>query len=161
MFPKKPTKYVSVDEAVRKLRHYCGYQERSHQEARYKLLHLGMRGDDVEDIMALLIQEGYLDEERYARSFARGKLRNNGWGINKIIQALKQKKISDYNLRMAREEIANEEYDAILYQLLLKKKARLTGQSTLEMRQKLFKYAYAKGFETTTINKQLTQILDN
>ena len=67
-----------------KIRKYCDYQERCHQEVRYQLIKLGARGDILEKIIGQLVEEGFLDEERFARAFARGKFRNNLWGRQKI-----------------------------------------------------------------------------
>jgi regulatory protein len=72
--------YVSKEDALKKLQRYCAYQDRCHQEARRKLLDLGIYGDDLEEIISELISDNFLNEERFARSFARGKFRIKGWG---------------------------------------------------------------------------------
>ena len=73
-------KYVSLDKALQKLQRYCAYQDRCHQEVRAKLLSLGVYGDEMEEIIVSLIEDKFLDEERFARSFARGKFRLKQWG---------------------------------------------------------------------------------
>lgn len=161
MFQKKSHKYLSVDQALEKLRHYCAFQERCHQEVRYKLVNLGIRGDDLEDIIATLVEESYLDEERYARSYARGKLRMNGWGLRKIQQALKQKKISAYNLVKAEEELDIPEYREILVRILTKKIQLLPDQDPYVVRQKLYTFGAARGFESSILNDVLNELLSS
>ena len=113
-------KYISKDDALSKLQRYCAYQDRCHQEVRSKLLDLGIYGDDLEEIISDLISENFLNEERYARSYARGKFRIKRWGRMRIQQELKQRKISAYCLRKAMEEIEEEEYEQTLRTILEK-----------------------------------------
>ncbi len=116
------SKYLTKEEALSKLQRYCAYQDRCHKEVRSKLLDLGVRGYDVEDVMASLIEENFLNEERYARSFVRGKFRMKQWGRRKIQQELKMKNISAYCLKKGFEEIEEEEYWQTLMGVLEKKK---------------------------------------
>ena len=90
-YPKK--KYLSKEDALKKLQRYCAYQDRCHQEVRSKLLDLGIYGHDLEEVIVALIEDNFLNEERFARSFTRGKLRIKHWGRNKILQELKKKNI--------------------------------------------------------------------
>lgn len=149
---QKPTKYLSKQEALSQLRRYCAYQERCHQDVRYKLLNLGIRGDDLEAIIGQLIEEQFLDEERFARSFARGKFRHKQWGKHKIILELTKRSISDYLKQKALEEIEPEEYRAVLMGLIQKKEATLSDKITpAEKSLKLFKFAYQRGYEPDLI----------
>ena len=75
---------ISPEKAMQKLKHYCGYQERSHLEVKQKLYSLGLMKKEVEELISRLIEEGYLNEERFAIHFASGKLRIKGWGRQKI-----------------------------------------------------------------------------
>ena len=127
---------------------------------RYKLIDLGIRGDDLEEIIAKLVEEEYLDEERFARSFARGKLRNNGWGKHKILQALRQKKISEYNLKKALEELDVDEYRLVLTTLLKKKIKSLQADNPYVVRQKLYRFGSARGFESSLLNEVLNEVFD-
>ena len=101
-----------------KLRRYCDYQDRCHQEVRRKLLSLQVYGDDLEEALAILIEEDLLNEERYARNFARGRHRIKGWGRHRIRRELKVRQISDYCIRKAMEEIDDDDYRQHLLQLL-------------------------------------------
>ena len=122
---KKAKKYISQEDALAKLQRYCAYQDRCHQEVRTKLLNLGIYGDDLEEIMADLISENFLNEERYARSFARGKFRMKKWGRNRIRQELKMRNISAYCLRKAMTEIEEEDYLKTLKEVISKKDSLL------------------------------------
>ena len=141
----------SKEIALNKLKHYCAYRDRSHREVRTKLLKLEVYGDDLEEIMNELIKEKYLDELRYACSFARGKFRMKKWGRNKIKQHLKQHEISDYCLRKAMKEIDEEEYLSVLEELIEKKKLDYADTNTFKQNQKVIKYCISRGFEMQLI----------
>ena len=97
MFKKKePIKITDPHLALVKMQGWCSYQERSQQEARDKLYELGMWTDAVENIISQLIQDNFLNEERFAMTFAHGKFAIKKWGRIKIKQELKQKRVSDY-----------------------------------------------------------------
>ena len=83
-------KQLSKEQALQKLKHYCGYQDRSHSEVKEKLYSLGVWKKDHDEIMAALIEENYLNEERFALAFAGGKFRMKKWGRVKIKYELKQ-----------------------------------------------------------------------
>ena len=84
----------SLETYWQKIKHYCAYQERCHGEVRNKLYSFDLKKKNVEDIIARLIEEDYLNEERFALAFARGKFRMKRWGKEKIFFALKQKHFS-------------------------------------------------------------------
>src|ERR1700759_3068685 len=101
---------LSPEQALQKLRHYCGYQERSHQEVREKLYSFGLRKPDVENAIATLIGEDQLNEERFAIQFAGGHFRLKHWGRVKIQYELKQKRVSDYCIKKALAAIDETDY---------------------------------------------------
>lgn len=145
-------------EGLELLRQYCNYQERCHQEVRSKGLKLGFRGDDLEELISAMITEGLLDEERYARSLARGKFRNNQWGKVKIIQALKMHNIPEYCIRKALTEIDESEYRQTLLKLAeLKNESLPGGLSDYEKKQKVISYLMQKGYEFEAIELALGQ----
>lgn len=148
---KKQNKYISQDEALAKLQKYCAYQDRCHQEVRSKLLDLGVYGDALEEIIAELIQDNFLNEERFARSYARGKFRIRQWGRNKIKQELKFRRISDYCLRKAMEEITEEDYEQTLEGLIEKKWREVREKDAFKKRAKIANYLVQKGYETPLI----------
>lgn len=146
------------DIALQKLRKYCAYQERCHQEVRSKLISLKVYGDDLEEIIAELISENFLNEERFARTFARGKFRMKMWGRNKIKQHLKIKRVSAYCLKKAMEEIEEEEYIETLQSILRKKIDRHDNLKPIIARDKAIQYAISRGFETSIVYDQIRLI---
>lgn len=152
------SKRVGKTTALEKLQKYCAYQDRCHQEVRWKLLELGMYGDDLEEIIADLIMENFLNEERFARSYARGKFRMKGWGKMKITRELKQRQVSAYCIKKGLSEIDNEIYEQKLHQLLEKKNKTLRDKNIFTRRKKLFNYAYQKGYESFLIQSCLEDL---
>ncbi len=149
---KSPTsKDITLVEALAKAQRYCALQERCHSEMRSKLLEWGVRGDTLEQVLAELIAEGFLNEERYACAFARGKFRIKGWGRNRIEQELRLRRVSDYCIRKALAEIEDGEYRDTLEKLLRKKAADTRAGSAFELQTKLLRYAVARGFETELV----------
>lgn len=145
---KNPTKkYTSKADALVKLQRYCAYQDRCHQEVRSKLIELGCYGHDLEEVMASLIEEKFLDEERFARSFARGKFRMKQWGRTRIVQELKLRKISDYCIRKAMEEISEQDYQKTLKEVLEKRATQIAEGDEFARKGKLAQYAMSRGFE--------------
>ena len=141
------SKYISRDEALAKLQKYCAYQDRCHKEVRTKLLELRIYGEDLEEIIAELIAENFLNEERFARSYARGKFRMRRWGRNRILQELKFRKISAYCIRKAMTEIEEEEYQQTLKEVILKRKALSKEKDAFKRNSKLANYAIGRGYE--------------
>ncbi|MDT8414970.1 MAG: regulatory protein RecX [Flavobacteriaceae bacterium] len=154
-------KTYTVDEAKKLMERYCLYRERNHQEVIQKLKSLGMIALARNQILEHLIQEGYLSETRFAESYARGKFLINKWGKNKIRLALKQKNISDYNLKKALEEIDETHYTHQVTQLILKKWASLDNKTDYQTMQKLKSYMLRKGYEYEEINSALDQLKEN
>jgi regulatory protein len=147
----KNKKYISPEEALQKLQRYCAYQDRCHTEVRTKLLDLGVYGDTLEEIMAELITDNFLNEERFARSYVRGKFRIKQWGRVRIKQELKFKKISAYCLKKGLEEIEETEYLKTLNKLLTKKNKTLKEPDDFKRKAKLANYVIQKGYEPSIV----------
>lgn len=144
--------HLSYEEALQKLQKYCAYQERCQQEVRNKLIEYGVYGDDLESIIADLISDNFLNEERFAKVFAGGKFRIKKWGKKKIIQELKAKKISEYCIKKAiQTEITEADYLLTLSEVLNKKAKLLSESDKFKKNQKLAQYAIGRGFETELI----------
>lgn len=152
-------KRISRDEALAKLQQYCAYQDRCHQEVRGKLLDLGVYGDDLENVMAELIADGFLNEERFARSYARGKFRLKQWGRLRIVRELKLRDISDYCRRRALEEIDDEEYLDTLRELVEKKAAGLDGEEPFVKRNKVAQHVIRRGFEPDLVWEVVQEVV--
>ena len=146
---------LSVQEASTKIRAYCAYQERCHDEVKQKLYGYGLYSRDVDQLMADLIEENYLNEQRFAVLFAGGKFRMKSWGRIKINQELKLRKVSEYNIRMALKEIPETDYQKTLKKLAEKKWTSLSGKK-IEKAAKTTRYLMQKGFELPMIQKVMT-----
>ncbi|GAB4001059.1 regulatory protein RecX [Spirosoma daeguense] len=140
-----------VKEVLQKAAMFCAYQERTQQEVRDRLKEWGVWGDDAEEVIAELIEQNYLNEERFAKSFAGGKFRVKGWGKRKIKQHLQQRGISGYNLDQAMKEIASDDYRTTLADLLDRKRRTIRDVNPLVVKQKLVRYALSKGYESDLI----------
>ena len=153
-------KYISVEEAKGKLYNYCAYQERSHLEVRRKLDSLGVYGTPAEEIIADLITNGYLNEERFAKAFAGGKFRIKGWGRIRIQRELESHGITKYCIRAGMKEIEDVDYKKTLEKLLQKKRSSLTNDTPIVRRDKLARYAIGKGYESDLVWKTIDELED-
>jgi len=140
-------KQLSKEQALQKLKHYCGYQDRSHSEVKEKLYSLGVWKKDHDEIMAALIEENYLNEERFALAFAGGKFRMKQWGRVKIKYELKQRQVSEYSIKKALKQIDEEEYMTSLKKLAEDRYASLRGEQYLVRKKKTIDYLMQKGYE--------------
>ena len=144
---------LSLEQALQKARHYCGYQERSHGEVQEKLYSFGLRKKDVETALATLIEENYLNEQRFAEQFAGGHFRLKEWGRVKIRYELKQRRVSEYCIKKALTLIDEDEYERTLGRLAEKKWETLRGESNLFVRKrKLQDYLLQKGYELDRVS---------
>ena len=153
-------KYLTKEQALQKLRQYCGYQERSHYEVQQKLWDLGVKRAEHDEILSTLIEENYLNEERFAVQFAGGKFRMKGWGRKKIYYALKEKKVSEYSIKKAMKEIDEDDYLKTLSTLAEKKYASLRGEQYLVRRKKTMDYLLQKGFESELVSSAVKGLGD-
>ena len=143
---------LTKEQALQKLRHFCAYQERCHQEVKDKLYGYGLHRQDVEESLSQLIEENYLNEERFAIQFAGGKFRIKQWGRNKIRFELKKKKISDYCIRKATGQIDEEEYIKTLERLARLRWESLRGEKNTQRRKhKSISYLLQKGYESDLV----------
>lgn len=146
-------KHLTKEQALQKLKHYCGYQERSHSEVKEKLYSLGVWKQEHDEIISALIEENYLNEERFAIAFARGKFRMKQWGRVKIKYELKQKQVSEYCIKKALKEIEEEEYSTLLKKLATEKYASLKAEQYMVRKKKTIDYLLQKGFEMELIKQ--------
>ena len=140
-----------------KIAAYCAYQERCHQEVREKLDSMRVNPQQQEEIIAELITQNYLNEERFAITFAGGKFRQKQWGKLKIRQMLKLKAISDYSIRKALATIEAEAYWQALLGLATHKKASLKGNSPKEQAS-LMRYLASKGYEPDLVREAVKEV---
>jgi regulatory protein len=153
-------KQVTVEQALQKLKHFCGYQERSHYETQQKLYSLGLYKKDVEILLSQLIEENYLNEERYATAFASGRFRIKQWGRIKIKYELQQHKVSSYNIAKALKSIDETDYLATLQALAEKKWTILKSEQYLNRQAKTTSFLMQRGFEPNLIAIAIAKIRD-
>ncbi len=141
------------------IKHYCAYQERSHYETQKKLYELGANKEEADELIAVLIQENYLNEERYAKAYAGGKFRMKQWGKQKIIQGLKKQYISDYCIKKGLAEIDDRDYKKVLQALFEKKSRTLTkDENKFSRMAKIKAYLVQKGYSYEDINPLLQNV---
>src|SRR4051812_21209670 len=149
---------LSKEEALKKIKHYCAYQERCHKEVKEKLYGYGLWTTEVHEIIANMIENNYLNEERFAIQFAGGKFRMKQWGRKKIQYELQQKGVSSYIIKHALKEIEPEGYVKVLHKLATVKWSSLKGQHYFSKMAKTTAYLLQKGYESSLISEALKEI---
>lgn len=152
-------KHLTPEQAKQKALNYCAYQERSHQEVKNKLFEMGLYSSEVDELLTYLITEGFLNEERFAKSFAGGKFRLKKWGRIKIVHALESKGLTKNCIRIGLKEIDEQDYEATLLELLTSKSQTLEEENVFSLRDKLSKFAIQKGYEPELVWKQIKVLI--
>jgi len=154
-----PKKTYTVNEATKILEHFCAYQERCHKEVEQKLYDLKMIPEAKEKIILHLLQHNFLNEERFAKAFVRGKFSIKKWGRIKIINELKLKNISTYNIKSALQEINEEDYYSTLRKIAIKKLKLLKEPNTFKKKNKLTTFLISKGYEFELVYKIVNTLI--
>ena len=154
LFKNKLTK----EQALEKIKHYCSYQERCHSEVKSKLYAFGLWKNETEEIIAKMIEDNYLNEERFAIQYAGGKFRMKHWGRKKIQYELQQKGISAFIIKIALKEIEEKKYAETLQKLAQTKWESLEGEHYLLRQSKTTAYLIQKGYEQGLISQVLQEI---
>lgn len=140
---------------------YCAYQDRCHKEVVEKLIGMGMIRVAIDEILGKLIADGYLNEERFARSFARGKHRTKGWGIPRITSELKMRGISAANLKAALSEIKEEDYSDNFNEIAQKKWDTIRESDILKKKKKVFDFLIRKGYESHLVYDKIAKMAND
>lgn len=148
----------SIKEAIKKTEHYCAYQERCHEEVESKLRSMKMDSDEIDQIIAHLIKDNFLNEERFACSFARGKHRIKQWGTIRITNELKFRKINQRLITTALKEITAEEYYATFEKLALRTWENCRETNSLKKRKKVCDALLRKGFESNLVYEKVKEL---
>ncbi|WP_310560239.1 regulatory protein RecX [Flavobacterium sp.] len=148
----------SLKEAMQKIEHFCAYQERCHDEVVSKLHSMKMDLDEIDQIMVYLIAENFINEERFACSFARGKHRIKQWGRIRIINELKFKKISQTLINTALKEISLEEYLDTFQTIAQRHWETIRETNTLKKRKKFCDYLLRRGFESNLVYDKVKEL---
>ena len=151
-------KFLTKEQALQKARQYCAYQERSHYEVEQKLWELGIRKANQGEIISTLIEEDYLNEERFAIQFAGGKFRMNEWGKKKIFYALKEKRVSEFCIKKGLASINEDDYLKTMREQVEKKYESLKEEQHLVRKRKTMDYMLQKGFESELVSGVLKEI---
>jgi len=150
---------MTLREAKRKLENYCAYQDRCHKEVIDKLKGMRMIPEAIDQIVTQLIEDNFLNEERFAKSFARGKFNIKKWGKNRIVNELKQRQISRYNITTALKEIDEETYIETLDTLAKKRLEQITETNLQKKRKKLADYLLYRGWESHLVYEKLRELI--
>jgi len=149
----------TLDEAKKKLESYCAYQDRCHKEVNQKLKDMGMIPSAIDQIISALIQDNFLNEERFSKSFARGKFNIKKWGKNRIVNELKQRGISKYNITTALKEIDEDDYLETLTLLAEKRLNAISEKNIQKRRKKLADYLLYRGWESHLVYEKTTELI--
>ncbi|MEN2281673.1 regulatory protein RecX [Algoriphagus sp. SE2] len=148
----------SLDEAKEKLSTFCAYQERCIWEIRRKLYEKGIKDSNTDVLVDYLIQENFVNEERYAKSFARGKFRMKKWGRGRISRELKMRQINEADIRKGLSEIDPVEYYDSLLSQVEKHWERIKESDPYKKKYKLIQYLFSKGFEQDLIKDAISDL---
>ncbi len=156
----KGSKIYDLNEAREKIAAFCAYRERSQVEVREKLFSYGLIPEVVDELIMELIQQNFLNEERFARAFVRGKFRIKKWGRQKIKSALYRHGLSVYVLQKAFEEIDDKAYDNTLNDLLEKKYRETRDLNVFRKKGRVARWLISRGFEPDIVWDKLKQVSD-
>lgn len=148
----------SIKEAIHKIEHFCSYQERCHEEVVQKLRSMKMDFEEIDPIMVHLIGDNFLNEERFACSFARGKHRIKHWGKIRIVNELKSKKITQTLINIALKEISPAEYATTFHTLAEKHWESIKETNLMKKRKKFCDYMLRRGFESNLVFEKLKEL---
>lgn len=153
------TKGFSIEEIKKKLEYYCVYQERCHKEVEQKMASFNLIPQARELLLLHLLENDFLNEERFAKSFARGKFNQKHWGKKRIVRELEQRNISAYNIKSALQEINENDYVEKIMIIAKKRNEILTERNLLKRKKKLFDFLYRKGYETDLIYETISKVI--
>ena len=154
---KKQT--YTLTEAKKKLEQYCAYQERCHKEVLQKLRDMHMIPEAIDVVIGHLLEHNFLNEERFAKTFVSGKFKIKKWGKRRLVQELKQKDISKYNINLGLSMISDEEYIDTFNSLAEKKLQTIREPNTLKKKKKLADYLLYRGWEPHLVYDKVNELI--
>ena len=149
----------TVEKTKKKMEYYCSYQERCHQEVENKLTSMSLVGEAKEYILLHLLENDFLNEERFSKAYARGKFRIKKWGKQRIVRELKFRNISEYNIASALKEIEVEEYYTAFDELAKKKVSTILETNIYKKRKKLADYLLYRGWEAALVYEKVMELV--
>ncbi|WP_435416439.1 regulatory protein RecX [Polaribacter aestuariivivens] len=152
-------KSFTVDEIKRKIEQYCVYQDRCHKEVEQKIRDYNLIPEAREMILLSLMKDDFLNEERFSKSFARGKFRIKSWGKQRIVRELKFRDISAYNIKTALKEIDESEYIETIYRITENRNEVISESNIYKRKKKLIDFLMRKGYENELIYKVVNEVV--
>ena len=152
-------KTYTVQEATKKLEHYCAYQERCHQEVRKKLTQMYMIPEAIDIIIVHLLKHNFLNEERFAKTFVSGKFKIKNWGKRRLTFKLKQKDISKVNINQALAEISDEDYIGLFNDLAEKRVNSIKERNVYKKKKKFVDYFLYRGWESHLVYDKANELI--
>lgn len=154
------TTFYTKEQVLKKLEHFCSYQERCHSEVAAKLRTFRLPKVQAEEVFGQLIENDYLNEQRFAEQFAGGKFRMKQWGRQKIRWALRQKNVSEYCIEKGLAQIPSADYAIVIDQLTQKRWEELAGEDDFSRKGKTKNYLVQKGYEPSLVQQAVDQLGD-
>ena len=154
--PKK--KITNIKIAIQQLKNYCALQDRCQWDVIQKMREWNLMQDSWKHVIDILIQEKYVDEERYSRSFCRGKFKIKKWGKRKIINELRKKRISKVSIDKGLDEIQDNEYEEEFEKQYHKKNSLIKEKNLFERKKKIARFLINKGYEDNLVWNQLSKL---
>lgn len=152
-------KTYTVQEATRKLEHYCAYQERCHQDVQQKLKGMAMIPEAIDVIIVHLITHNFLNEERFAKTFVSGKFKFKAWGRCRLIFELKKKDVSKTNINQALTTITDDEYITYFNDLANKRINLIKEINIYKKRKKFIDYFLYRGWESHLVYEKANELI--
>ncbi len=152
-------KTYTLQEATKKLEHFCAYQERCHQEVRQKLMQMHMIPEAIDVIIVHLLKHNFLNEERFAKAYVSGKFKFKNWGKVRLSFELKKKGISKHNINSALAEISDEEYLGVLNNLAEKVVFTIKETNVLKKKKKFVDYFLYRGWESHLVYDKANDLI--
>ena len=149
---------LTVKEIEGKLQYYCSYQDRCHKEVKAKLKSFKISSDELNEIVSNLIKDNYLNESRFSKSFVRGKFNIKNWGRVRIVNELKLRNISIYNINLGLKEIDDQDYINKLEDIFNKKLSSLSNLNSNLKKKKIISYLLYRGWESNLIYSKVNEI---
>ena len=153
-------KTYTYEEALLKLQQYCSYQERCHKEVKQKLRDMRMIPEAIDRIMIYLLEHNFLNEERFAKTYVSGKFRIKKWGKHRLTLELKKKDVSKFNIKLAINEIDDDEYIEVFNALAEKKAHSILETNKLKRKKKLTDYLLYRGWESHLVYNKVNALID-
>jgi len=154
-----PNKTYTVEEALSKLQNYCSYQERCHQEVRRKLVSMRMIPEAIDQIIVALLDHNFLNEERFAKAYVRGKFRIKKWGRRRLILELKKKEIGTFNINQAISQINELDYLEVFNDLAESRLSFIKESNKLKKKKKLADYLLYRGWESHLVYQKVNELV--